>query len=211
MSMKSTRNRIGRTVWQAACALGICVALAACGSAAAQVQPTVAVPAAQTQPTAVPSAAPTVLPAMAETQPAAADSGTPQDQSGAGPAVTLEIGTAAGANDFSYDKTTLEAPAGSQITLNFTNNTDLKDEVGHNWVLVKPGQEASVLADAQAAGDANDWLQDGDPGIIAHTALIEGGSSDSITFDAPAPGTYTFLSTFPKQYDGGMKGTLVIK
>ncbi len=92
-----------------------------------------------------------------------------------------------------------------------TNNTDLKDEVGHNWVLVKPGQEASVVANAQAAGDTNDWLQEGDSGIIAHTALIEGGSSDSITFDAPAPGTYTFLSTFPKQYEGGMKGTLVIK
>ena len=26
-----------------------------------------------------------------------------------------------------------------------------------------------------------------------------------------APGTYTYLSTFPEQYAGGMKGTLTIK
>ncbi len=132
-------------------------------------------------------------------------------QAAAGGAVSLEIGTSPDAAVFKYDKDTLEAPAGSKITLKFTNNTDPKDEVGHNWVLVKPGQEQSVLDNGNAAGDDKDWLQDDDPGIIAHTRLIEGNENDTITFDAPAPGIYTYLSTFPEQYAGGMKGTLTIK
>lgn len=62
----------------------------------------------------------------------------------------------------------MEAPAGSKIKLKFTNNTNQKHEVGHNWVLVKPGQEESVLANGNAAGDDKDWLNSDDPGIIAH-------------------------------------------
>ena len=136
--------------------------------------------------------------------------GKPTKPAAAG-TVSLEIGTATGAKDFKYSKDTLEAPAGAKIKLIFTNDTNPKDEVGHNWVLVKPGQEESVLANGINAGDDKDWLDVNDPGIIAHTILIEGSQKDTITFDAPPPGTYTFLSTFPEQYAGGMKGTLIIK
>ena len=124
--------------------------------------------------------------------------------------VVLALESAPGAKDFSYATASLEAPAGSKITLTFRNKTNPKDEVGHNWVLVKPGQENTVIANSVAAGDANDWLQKDDPGIIVATRLIEGNEEDTISFDAPAPGTYTFLSTFPENYAGGMKGTLTI-
>jgi azurin len=77
-------------------------------------------------------------------------------------------------------------------------------------VLVKPGQEQSVLASATAAGDDNDWLDTKDPGIIAATKLIEGDDSDEITFAAPAAGSYIFLCTFPEHFAGGMKGTLTV-
>ncbi len=137
------------------------------------------------------------------------DTGSTQPE--AAGTVLLEIGTATGATEFKYDKETLEAPAGSKIKLKFTNNTDPDDEVGHNWVLVKRGQEASVLANGIAAGDDKDWLNANDPGIIAHTRLIEGGQRHTITFDAPPPGTYTYLCTFPEHYAGGMQGTLTIK
>lgn len=49
-----------------------------------------------------------------------------------------------------------------------------------------------------------------DPAILAHTRLIEGGQSNTVTFPAP-PRTYTYLCTFPEHYAGGEKGTLVIK
>jgi azurin len=124
--------------------------------------------------------------------------------------VALEIGTATGAADFHYDTESLSAAMNSTITLTFENLTNPDDEIGHNWVLVQPGQEQSVLASATAAGDDNDWLDEDDPGIIAATKLIEGDDSDKITFAAPAPGSYTFLCTFPEHFQGGMKGTLTI-
>lgn len=125
--------------------------------------------------------------------------------------VLLEIDTATEPEEFTYVQEALVAPTGSTITLTLNNRTDADDEVGHNWVLVMPGQEESVLANGIAAGDDNDWLDVDDPGIIAHTRLIEGEDSDSVTFVAPAPGTYTYLCTFPEHYEGGMRGTLTIE
>ena len=107
--------------------------------------------------------------------------------------------------------TTLTAPAGSTITLTFNNKTDPDDEIGHNWVLVKPGQEASVLANGIKAGDDADWLDVDDPGIIAATRLIEGKQRDRSPSTRRPPGMYTFVCTFPKHYDGGMHGTLTIE
>lgn len=124
--------------------------------------------------------------------------------------VALEVGTATGAKDFRYDNTDLAVKAGAKVKLKFTNNTDPRDEVGHNWVLVSPGQEAEVIASGKTAGDDKDWLNVDDPAIIAHTRLIEGGQSNTVRFTAPAAGSYTYLCTFPEHYAGGQKGTLVI-
>ena len=38
--------------------------------------------------------------------------------------------------------------------------------------------------------------------------VIEGDEKSSVTFEAPADGSYTFVCTFPEHYKGGMKGTL---
>ena len=127
-----------------------------------------------------------------------------------GGSVKLVIETATGAEDFSYIPAELEAPAGSEITLQLVNKTNPDDEIGHNWVLVKPGQEDQVLANGIAAGDDNDWLDTKDPGIIAATHLIEGNEKHQVKFAAPEPGVYVFVCTFPKHYAGGMKGTLTV-
>ena len=43
-------------------------------------------------------------------------------------------------------------------------------------------------------------------------ALAGGGETVEVTFRAPtAPGTYTFLCSFPGHFAAGMRGTLVIK
>lgn len=125
--------------------------------------------------------------------------------------VALEVDTSSNPTEFKFVQTALEAPAGSKIKLKLNNKTPMKDEVGHNWVLVKAGQEAGVVASGLAAGDDKDWLDVKDPNIIAHTKLIEGEVSDTVAFDAPAPGTYTFVCTFPDHHAGGEHGTLVIK
>ena len=162
-----------------------------------------------TPPPATPTPEPTPTLAPATPSPSPVESGEPTP---APPVeIALAIDTAKGAEDFHYAQDTLTAPVGATITLTFNNLTNPDDEVGHNWVLVKPGQEESVLANAVAAGDDNDWLDDEDPGIIAATKLIEGDDSNEITFEAPAAGVYTFVCTFPEHFQGGMKGTLTIE
>ena len=180
-------------------ALVMTVIVAGCSGTLVPITP----PPATSTPRPEPTEAPTPSPAPSESA-AASASGPPVPVE-----VTLTIATAAGAEDFAFLPTALEAPAGSTITLTLTNATNPDDEVGHNWVLVRPGQEASVLASALAAGDARDWLDTQDPGIIASTRLIEGGQQDEVTFDAPPAGSYTFVCTYPKHYPG-MQGTLTI-
>jgi azurin len=124
--------------------------------------------------------------------------------------VSLEIGTATGAKEFRYDPASLQVPADARVKVKLSNNTDPKDEIGHNWVLVAAGTEAAVLASGKAAGDDKDWLDTGDPAIIAHTRLIEGGQTNTIRFTAPPAGSYPYLCTFPEHYAGGEKGTLVV-
>ena len=55
----------------------------------------------------------------------------------------------------------------------------------------------------------NEYISDRDQ-VIAHTKLIGGGESDTITFDAPEKGTYEFICSFPGHYMS-MKGKLIIK
>ena len=126
-------------------------------------------------------------------------------------AIALQIDTGTEPEDFAYAESTLTASAGSTITLTLNNLTDMDDEIGHNWVLVEPGQEQVVLASGIAAGDNGDWLDVHNPAIVAFTALIEGGDSASVTFEAPPPGIYPFVCTFPEHYANGMLGTLTIE
>ena len=182
-------------------ALVMTVLVVGCSGTLVPITPPPATSTPRPEPTETPTPSPSPAPSGSA---AASPSGPPMPVE-----VTLTIATAEGAEDFAYLPTALEAPAGSTITLTLTNATDPGDEVGHNWVLVRLGQEASVLASALAAGDAGDWLDDTDPGIIAATSLIEGNQQADVTFDAPPPGTYTFLCTFPEHYPS-MQGTLTI-
>lgn len=165
-----------------------------------------------TPPPATPTPEATPTPRPPTPSPAPVESGQPTPTPTPEPVeFALSIDTATGAEEFRYASATLTAPTGSIVTLTLNNKTDPDEEIGHNWVLVQPGQEESVLANGLAAGDDKDWLDTDDPGIIAATRLIEGDDSDDVTFDAPAPGVYTFLCTFPEHFDGGMQGTLTIE
>ena len=125
--------------------------------------------------------------------------------SAAGQAVTLDIGSKG--EELLYDKDTLEAPAGSKITLNFKNNSTA---LAHNWVLIKPGTNETVGNDGMAAGEANNYIKPNDPNVIAHTNLVKPGQTATITFDAPPQGQYPYICTFPGHHVL-MKGVLTIK
>jgi len=85
-----------------------------------------------------------------------------------------------------------------------------KNIMGHNWVLSKASDEAGVVADGSKAGLAADYIKAGDSRVIAHTKVVGGGESTSITFPVSklkAGDSYTYFCSFPG-HATMMKGTL---
>jgi azurin len=145
----------------------------------------------------------------APAQPAASgQSNAPAPAAGSGGEITLELGS--DGDDSKFDKETLEALAGSKITLVFKNNASAGSAKQFNWVLVQPGKQLLVVNDGLMEGESNGYIKPNDPNVIASTKLLNPGESETITFDAPAPGTYPYVSTFPGFYTR-MKGVLTIK
>ena len=108
------------------------------------------------------------------------------------PPPTAEIGT--DKINLLFDKDSLTVSAGSEVVLEFSNNSVSFE---HNWVLVEAGTKDEVAADALQHKD-NDYIPPDDDRIIAHTRLLDSGETGVITFTAPAtPGTYEFICTFP--------------
>ena len=85
-----------------------------------------------------------------------------------------------------------------------------KSAMGHNWVLSKTADMQGIATDGIPAGVDKGYLKAGDARIIAHTKLIGGGESDSVTFPVSklkAGDDYTFFCSFPG-HSGIMKGAL---
>ncbi|MDM9559370.1 azurin [Bordetella petrii] len=85
-----------------------------------------------------------------------------------------------------------------------------KAAMGHNWVLTKEADMQAVATDGMTAGLDKDYVKPDDARVIAHTKLIGGGESDSVTFDTSklaAGDKYAFFCSFPGHW-AIMKGTL---
>lgn len=110
-----------------------------------------------------------------------------------------------------FDKSELMAQAGEKITLTFRHVGQLDRRVmGHNFVLLTPGTDITGFAnEAAAAGESADWIPNDGAQVIAHTKMLGGGQTDVITFEAPEPGVYDFICSFPG-HSGMMSGTLTI-
>ena len=81
--------------------------------------------------------------------------------------------------------------------------------MSHNFVLLKSGTDVAKFAAKALAANANEYIPEGDD-MIAYTALIGGGESTSVTFDAPEPGNYDYICTFPGHY-ALMRGILTVE
>lgn len=125
------------------------------------------------------------------------------------PAVTVEIN---GTDQMQYDKNEIIVHKGQEVTIVLHHTGKLpKATMGHNWVLLNQGVDMQAFDDKAAkAGESNDYIpQDAASDIIAHTKLIGGGESDTITFTAPAEGAYDFLCSFPG-HSSMMKGKFLV-
>lgn len=85
-----------------------------------------------------------------------------------------------------------------KLTLKHTGKLP-KAAMGHNLAISPKADMASIVADAAKAGPTKDYAPAGAK-VIAHTKLVGGGESDTITFktDKFKKGTeYAFFCTFP--------------
>jgi len=122
--------------------------------------------------------------------------------------VVIELGSKG--DEIAFDKTALSAPAGSRITIKFKNNANPNSGMLHNVVVVKPGTQDGVAAEGIAAGEALNYVKKDDARVLAMTKVIKGGESVEVSFDAPAPGDYPVICTFPGHYVL-MKAVLTVK
>ena len=85
-----------------------------------------------------------------------------------------------------------------------------KTAMGHNFVLLKNGTDVAAFGmKAIEAGIDKDHIPASNA-IIANTKLIGGGEETTVTFDAPAKGTYDFICSFPGHY-ALMKGKFIVE
>ena len=113
-----------------------------------------------------------------------------------------------------FDQTELTVPASCsevKLTLNHTGQL-AKNIMGHNWVLSQTADYQSVAQAGMNAGIENQYVPTGDDRVLAHTEVIGGGESTSITFSTAGlsqDGDYTFFCSFPGHW-GIMKGSFKI-
>jgi azurin len=117
----------------------------------------------------------------------------------AGDPCKLEI---TGNDQMQYDKKELDVPATcKQVTLTIHHAGQLPAAaMGHNWVLVATPDLNAVANAGMGAGLANNYISPGDKRVIAHTKIVGGGQSDTITFSTTslkAGDDYSYLCTFP--------------
>ena len=121
----------------------------------------------------------------------------------------LEI---SGNDQMQYDKQVLTVPASCQevtVTLHHAGKLP-REAMGHNWVLVNGADLEAVANGGMGAGLANDYVPAGDKRVLAHTKVIGGGQTTSVTFPTSilkAGGDYRYLCTFPGHH-ALMHGTL---
>ncbi|WP_249976507.1 azurin [Vreelandella olivaria] len=87
------------------------------------------------------------------------------------------------------------------FTVNLTHEGTMPvSSMGHNWVLAKESEVNDLATAAITAGADQGYLPPDDERVIAHTDMIGGGESTSVTFDVAKlqeDEEYLFFCSFP--------------
>ncbi len=122
--------------------------------------------------------------------------------------ITLTI---EGNDEMKYNKDMFTVKAGQEVTLVLKHVGKMeKAAMGHNWTLLKRGVDMAEFAVEAISANDNNYIPKGTNKVIAHTDMIGGGEETSITFKAPAAGSYQFLCTFPGHY-AMMNGKFIVE
>ena len=116
----------------------------------------------------------------------------------------------AGNDQMQFDKKEISVAADcTQVEVTLTHPGKQTAQVmGHNWVLTRTADVAGVANDGMGAGLPNDYIKKGDTRVIAHTKVIAGGQTATVSFATSLlkkGDAYTFFCSFPGHY-AVMKG-----
>jgi len=193
----------------AACAF----ALSACSDKSPSTTPETAPPAPATASTAATPQDATQAMAQAPAAPAAdtnaATNGKPTAQ------VTNCSTEFEGTDAMQYSVSSIVVPASCtdfRITLKHTGKLPVA-AMGHDVVITRTSDMEAVDAHGRAAGQGSGYVKADDPRVIAHTRLIGGGETASVSFPVSKirdGGPYTFFCSFPG-HSALMKGSIRVQ
>lgn len=191
------------TFLAASCAL----ALTACGDKSPSTAETaIPAPATTTAPAATPAPMDTAAPAAVATAPG-------NDKPAA---VVTDCATEVEGNDaMQYNVGAITVPAScSEFTINLKHTGQMPvAAMGHNVVITLAPDMKAVAADGIGAGIDADYVKADDARVIAHTSMIGGGESTSVTFPVSKindGGPYEFFCSFPG-HSAIMKGVIAVE
>ena len=112
-----------------------------------------------------------------------------------------------------FEQHTLQVDAHcTEVEVTLHNTGKLPASVmGHDWVLTKTADVASVANAGVSAGLANNYQKPGDTRIVAATKIIGGGESSTVRFltgRLEAGSSYSYFCSSPGHYSL-MKGSFV--
>lgn len=191
------------TLLAASCAL----ALAACGdNSSGTADTTTPAPAQTTAPAATPAPVATPVPTPG---PTAAGSDKPA-------AVVADCATTIEGNDalqFNVGSITVPASCSEfKITLKHTGQMPVA-AMGHNVVITASADLQAVAAEGMGAGLDSGYVKADDARVIAHSAMIGGGETTSVSFPVSKiadGGPYQFFCSFPG-HSMVMKGSIAVE
>jgi len=117
-------------------------------------------------------------------------------------------------DQMTYNKKAFEVISGQKVSLTLKNVGKIPAKtMGHNLVILKPDSQLPAFAGKANLEKKTDYIPV-EPElkklIIAHTRLLGGGESHTITFTAGEPGAYPFLCTSPGHFSV-MQGIMTVK
>jgi len=113
-----------------------------------------------------------------------------------------------------FSVTEIDASPGQPLHIVLTNETSMpKDTMGHNWILLKAGEDpiayATAALSAKDEGYQPKALADQ---VITSIAILGPKETGEVTFTAPTvPGSYPFLCSCAGHSMAGMRGVLIVK
>lgn len=121
--------------------------------------------------------------------------------------------TIEGNDAMQFNKDEMSVPAScDEVTITLEHTGEMAaSAMGHNWVLAGSDEYEEIAKAGMSEGLDNNYLPEDDDRIIAHTDVVGGGESTSVTFSTEGleDRDLTFFCSFPGHY-AAMNGTFTV-